>query len=68
MIEARRTLLAVAGLLAAALFGAAHVAALNPVLLPVVVALALVVAAAGSTPSIRTALRMQPATILRADV
>ena len=48
--------------------GAAHVAALNPVLLPVVVALALVVAAAGSTPSIRTALRMQPATILRADV
>ncbi len=48
--------------------GAAHVAALNPVLLPVVVALALVVAAAGSTPSIRTALRMEPSTILRADV
>jgi putative ABC transport system permease protein len=48
--------------------GAAHVATLNPVLLPVVVALALVVAAAGSTPSIRSALRMDPAAILRADV
>ena len=48
--------------------GAAHVAALNPVLLPVVVALALVVAAGGSTPSIRTALQMEPSTILRADV
>ena len=48
--------------------GAAHVAALNPVLLPIVVALALVVAAAGSTPSIRSALRMDPAAILRADV
>jgi putative ABC transport system permease protein len=48
--------------------GAAQVAALNPVLLPVVVVLALVVAAAGSTPSIRSALRMDPATILRADV
>jgi putative ABC transport system permease protein len=48
--------------------GAAHVAALNPVLLPVVVALALVVAAAGSTPSIRAALKMDPAGILRADV
>jgi putative ABC transport system permease protein len=48
--------------------GAAHVAALNPVLLPVVVALALVVTAAGSTPSIRSALRMDPAAILRADV
>lgn len=48
--------------------GATHVPALNPVLLPVVVALALVVAAAGSTPSIRTALRMEPSTILRADV
>jgi putative ABC transport system permease protein len=30
--------------------------------------MALVVAAAGSTPSIRTALRMDPAAILRADV
>ncbi len=33
---------------------------LNPVLLPVIVALALVVAIAGSTPSIRTALKMNP--------
>lgn len=40
---------------------------LNPVLLPVVVALALVVAIAGSTPSIRAALRMNPSTILRED-
>jgi len=40
---------------------------LNPVLLPVVVALALVVAVAGSTPSIRSALRMDPSAILRAD-
>jgi putative ABC transport system permease protein len=40
---------------------------LNPVLLPVVVALALVVAIAGSTPSIRTSLDMDPSTILRAD-
>ncbi len=40
---------------------------LNPVLLPVVVALALVVAIAGSTPSIRTALEMDPSTVLRAD-
>jgi len=42
-------------------------AVLNPVLLPVVVALALVVAIAGSTPSIRAALRMDPSAILRAD-
>jgi putative ABC transport system permease protein len=40
---------------------------LIPVLLPVVVALALVVAIAGSTPSIRAALRMDPSAILRAD-
>jgi putative ABC transport system permease protein len=39
----------------------------NPVLLPVVVATALLVAIAGSTPSIRTALQMDPSTILRAD-
>src|SRR6266702_3999541 len=39
-------------------------AALIPVLLPVVVALALVVAIAGSTPSIRAALRMEPSAIL----
>ena len=47
--------------------GGAAEAVLIPVLLPVVVALALVVAIAGSTPSIRTALRMEPSTILRAD-
>jgi putative ABC transport system permease protein len=40
---------------------------LIPVLLPVVVALALAVAIAGSTPSIRTALRMEPSAILRED-
>jgi putative ABC transport system permease protein len=42
-------------------------AVLNPVLLPVVVGLALLVAVAGSTPSIRTALRLDPSAILRAD-
>jgi putative ABC transport system permease protein len=40
---------------------------LNPVLLPVVVALALVVSIAGSTPAIRRALTMEPSAILRAD-
>jgi putative ABC transport system permease protein len=40
---------------------------LNLVLLPVVVALALVVAIAGSTPSIQAALKMDPSAILRAD-
>jgi putative ABC transport system permease protein len=39
----------------------------NLVLLPIVVATALIVAIAGSTPSIRTALKMEPSTILRAD-
>jgi putative ABC transport system permease protein len=34
----------------------------------VVVGLALLVAIAGSTPSIRTALRLDPTAILRADV
>jgi putative ABC transport system permease protein len=43
-------------------------AVLNPVLLPVVVALALVVAIGGSTPSIRAALRVNPSTILREDL
>jgi putative ABC transport system permease protein len=47
--------------------GGAAEAILNPVLLPVVVALALIVAIAGSTPSIRSALRMDPSAILRAD-
>jgi putative ABC transport system permease protein len=40
---------------------------LNFVLLPVVVAMALTVAVAGSTPSIRTALRMDPSAVLRGD-
>lgn len=39
----------------------------NPVLLPVIVALALVVAIAGSTPAIRRALTMEPSAVLRAD-
>jgi putative ABC transport system permease protein len=47
--------------------GGATEGVLIPVLLPVVVALALVVAIAGSTPSIRTALRMEPSAILRED-
>src|SRR3984957_4495657 len=47
--------------------GGAPEAILIPVLLPVVVALALAVAIAGSTPSIRTALRMEPSAILRED-
>jgi putative ABC transport system permease protein len=47
--------------------GGAPEAILIPVLLPVVVALALAVAIAGSTPSIRAALRMEPSAILRED-
>jgi putative ABC transport system permease protein len=47
--------------------GGAPEAILIPILLPVVVALALAVAIAGSTPSIRTALRMDPSAILRED-
>lgn len=39
----------------------------NPVLLPIVLGLALLIAAAGSTPSIRTALRLDPAATLRSD-
>ncbi len=39
----------------------------NPVLLPVIVATALIVAIAGSTPSIRSTLSMDPSTVLRAD-
>ena len=42
-------------------------AAINPVLLPIVLSLALAVALAGSTPSIRAALRLDPSTVLRAD-
>jgi putative ABC transport system permease protein len=47
--------------------GGAAEGVLIPVLLPVVVALALAVAIAGSTPSIRAALRMEPSAILRED-
>jgi putative ABC transport system permease protein len=46
---------------------AAITAAFIPVLLPVSVGLALLVAIAGSTPAIRAALRLDPANILRAD-
>jgi putative ABC transport system permease protein len=59
-----------AGWLGARIFrgdGGATEGVLIPVLLPVVVALALVVAIAGSTPSIRAALRMEPSAILRED-
>ncbi len=41
--------------------------AFNPVLLPVVLGLALLVAIAGSTASIRGALRMDPSAVLRSD-
>ena len=60
-----------AGWLGARIFGTgAPLAAadvFNPVLLPVIVALALVVAIAGSTPAIRRALTMEPSAVLRAD-
>jgi putative ABC transport system permease protein len=49
------------------LSGSAASTILNPVLLPVVVAIACLVAIAGATPSIRAALRMDPSAILRAD-
>jgi putative ABC transport system permease protein len=42
-------------------------AVLNPVLLPVVLGLALLVAVAGSTPAIREALRLDPSAILRGE-
>ena len=47
--------------------GDGTLAVLNPVLLPVIVAMALVVAVAGSAPSIRRALAMDPSTVLRGD-
>ncbi|MEO7029738.1 MAG: ABC transporter permease [Acidobacteriaceae bacterium] len=47
--------------------GIALAHAFNPVLLPVVLGLALLVAIAGSTASIRGALRMDPSTVLRTD-
>jgi putative ABC transport system permease protein len=46
---------------------AVHTAVFIPVLLPVVVGLALLVAIAGSTPSIRASLSMSPSAILRED-
>jgi putative ABC transport system permease protein len=52
---------------AAATHLAAILGAFNLVLLPVAVGLALLVAIAGSTPSIRAALRLDPANILRSD-
>jgi putative ABC transport system permease protein len=49
-------------------FASIHFATiLNPVLLPIVVGLALIVAIAGSTPAIRQALRLDPSAILRAN-
>ncbi|MBS1799216.1 MAG: ABC transporter permease [Acidobacteria bacterium] len=61
-----------AGWLGARIFGSdaplTAASVFNPVLLPVIVALALVVALAGSTPAIRRALTMDPSAILRADV
>ena len=46
--------------------GAAPPAILNPVLLPIIAGLALLVAVAGSTPAIRSALKLDPSAILRA--
>ncbi len=46
---------------------ATHTPIFNPVLLPVTVGLGLLVALAGSTPSIRAALRTSPSAILRED-
>lgn len=46
--------------------GASPTPMLNPALLPVVVGLALVVAVAGSTPSLRAALWLDPSSVLRA--
>jgi putative ABC transport system permease protein len=65
----------IAALLTAKIFGEptgitlnfALIHAFNPVLLPVVLGLALLVAIAGSTASIRGALRMDPSAVLRAD-
>ena len=47
--------------------GAAPAPTFNPVLLPIIAGLALVVAIAGSTPAIRSALKLDPSSILRAD-
>jgi putative ABC transport system permease protein len=56
--------------LGARIFAGESVAAghiLIPVLLPVIVGTALIVAIAGSTPSIRAALRLDPSAVLRGD-
>jgi len=45
----------------------AHLAIFNPVLLPVVLGMALLVAVAGSTPSIRSALHADPTSVLRGN-
>jgi len=59
---------ALAAWLGARIFtGAPPSAVLNPVLLPVVAGLALLVAIAGSTPAIRSALRLDPSSILRGN-
>ena len=46
---------------------AAGIPVLNPVLLPIVLALAFLVAVAGSAPAIRSALQLDPTSVLRAD-
>jgi len=58
-----------AAILTAKIFGeqSTHAHTFNPVLLPVVLALALLVAIAGSTASIRGALRMDPSVVLRSN-
>ena len=55
----------IAGRIAVQIFGSQI--PFNFVLLPVVLALSLLVAIAGSTPSVRLALRLDPAAILRED-
>ncbi len=47
--------------------GATPAPTFNPVLLPIITGLALLVAIAGSTPAIRSALKLDPSSILRAD-
>ncbi len=59
---------ALAAALGARIFsGTAPVPILNPVLLPITAGLALLVAIAGSTPAIRSALKLDPSSILRSD-
>ena len=59
---------ALAATLGARIFpGAAPAPTFNPVLLPIIAGLALLVAIAGSTPAIRSALQLNPSTILRSD-